>query len=956
MVQQQKHKYKKPSRGQRGFKQTKISRASVTEIAKQRQPHIDALKLQAGQQKDIDKQQISGLENKARVEKGNRDILYNLEDKIYKQRADAEAIAADREVKAIIGQANEKKKESEFWTDFATDYSKDLGRLATGLGEFGSYLDTVGKDKWNRKYRPDQQKNFEEIFTKAHAEQNADTVNALIKKKGRDGIEELIPTIIDKQNKSNKRLSEVDADELIQNINTFLESVERLYADDINVHNIHDVYENAIYLWAAQKGIPPNWPAVTRLLDVVNFKATAQRESWLGKIKFDEDQATLQAHGKIAGMLHRRYEAEFEKVEVAKTRSKEDEEKLSKKYQEATKKGEWYTGDLPVSKLKENRDVLLKEIQDHFKSYHLLIGSAFQDLGSGRYGKVVLNPREINNTILDLTYDEYDFNNVTDAFETYNRYKIFDRSSGFTLKEKGKTVGMIDKSVEIGDALAERQALKEKNKDKTQKEIASLQRTEALSDLTNEWENAIRNKDFSVINSQEYRQRVASVLQSPLFSNGAGSDELNQFYGIVGYSGDEQHGDLTSFLEIQGLLYQGENRAALNKLLHLTKQTGSLPSGFEGLFDQAVLLKDLAEGGTSVTNGAQNLLLTALEMNLGALEADMKTEAGDYNKMQTLIENRIIQLMFNDSSNESAKRKYEKAESTVEAEIKDGIENQKGLFATVPAASYRTPRLDKYGNVIPGSDYKERTATDKDTETRKGHYFMAVDKYVIPNKASKETVAKLIFNSDNEEFNNKPLFDRLYINFSDERKSILSTDQKRDIIRMSVESDYGELPDSLKVVIARAKAADSNKTTYEIMNDVLAAITTQKDGEFNSLQGIAWSPNHEDITKRIAGSCTNRAKNNFALCMLGKQNQGIIDQGETHPQYEKAVELQKILKSDKPFNEPIEFKDKQLYDIFTHQQLNEKVSHFRKQRQPKEIVAPKTYETLQDKLDKERPW
>ena len=915
MVQQQKHKYKRPSRGQRGFNQTKISRASVTEIAKQRQVHIDALKLQAGQQKDIDKQQISGLENKARVEKGNRDILYNLEEKIYKQKADAEAIRADREVKSIIGQANEKKRESEFWTDFATDYSKTIGKVATELGEFGIYLDTVGKDKWNRKHRSDQQKNFEEIFTDAHAKQNAETVNALIKKKGRDGIVELIPTIVDKQNKSNKRLSEVEADELIQNINTFLESVERLYAENINVHNIHDVYENAIYLWAAQKGIPPNWPAVTRLLNVVNFKATAQRESWLGKIKFDEDQETLSRHGKIAGMLHRAYEAE------------ED----------------------PAKKKR-----FLEEIQDHFKSYHLLISSAYQDLGSGRYGRLELNPREINNTILDLTYDEYDFNNVTEAFETYNRYKIFDRKSGFTIREKGSTVGMIDKSVEIGDALAARQALKESNRDEKQKEIASLQRAEALSDLTNEWENAIRTKDFSVINSQEYRQRVASVIQSPLFNNGAGSDELNQFYGIVGYS-EDQHGDsLTSFLEIQGLLYQGENRAALNKLLHLTKQTGSLPSGFEGLFDQAVLLKDLAEGGTSITNGAQNLLLKALQMDPGALEDRMKTDAGMYNRMQTLIENRIIQIMFNDSSNDSAKRKFEKAEDIVKAELKDGIENQKGLFATVAASSYRTPRIDKFGNVIPGSDYKKRTATDQDTETRKGHYFMAVDEYVIPNKVGGPTVQKLIFDTDDAEFNSKPLYDRLHSNFSS-RQSILSKDQKRDIIRMSVESDYGELPDSIKVIVARAKAADSNKTTYEIMNDVLAAITTQKDGEFASLQGIAWSPNHEDITKRIAGSCSTKAKNNFALCMLNIDQNRIIDLGKEHPDYDKAVEINKQIEAGK-FKEKFGFEDKELYDIFTHQQLNDKVSHFIKQRQPKEIVAPKTHETLQDKLDKERAW
>ena len=89
--------------------------------------------------------------------------------------------------------------------------------------------------------------------------------------------------------------------------------------------------------------------------------------------------------------------------------------------------------------------------------------------------------------------------------------------------------------------------------------------------------------------------------------------------------------------------------------------------------------------------------------------------------------------------------------------------------------------------------------------------------------------------------------------------------------------------------------------------------------------------------------------------MLNIDQNRIIDLGKNHEDYEQAVDINKQIEAGK-FKEKFGFEDKELYDIFTHQQLNDKVSHFIKQRQPKEIVAPKTYETLQDKLDKEKPW
>lgn len=150
-----KNRYKRYSRGGRFKDQGQGLRASVDAIRQQRQIEIDALKIQAGQQREIDKQQISSLDRKARVEEDNRNVLKDLENKIYKTKYDALQVRANREVDSILGEAKNKEKEAKFWGTFATDHAKTIGKVATELGEFGQYLQAVNNDKWNRKNNPD---------------------------------------------------------------------------------------------------------------------------------------------------------------------------------------------------------------------------------------------------------------------------------------------------------------------------------------------------------------------------------------------------------------------------------------------------------------------------------------------------------------------------------------------------------------------------------------------------------------------------------------------------------------------------------------------------------------------------------------------------------------------------------------------------------------------------------
>ena len=119
---------------------------------------------------------------------------------------------------------------------------------------------------------------------------------------------------------------------------------------------------------------------------------------------------------------------------------------------------------------------------------------------------------------------------------------------------------------------------------------------------------------------------------------------------------------------------------------------------------------------------------------------------------------------------------------------------------------------------------------------------------------------------------------------------------------MATESSYGTLPVPLQILVARAKIRNPNITTYEVVNMALNAIT--EDAQFKSLAGLTWSPNHEDLTKKLSGTCTGNAKNNFALCVTSK-----------FKTKDELIELNKKLAEGEKIGFPL--KDKQIYDVLT---------------------------------------
>ena len=879
------NRYKRYGKGGRFKDQGQGLRASVDAIRQQRQVEIDALKIQAGQQKEIDKQKIANDSNNARIVRNNKNILQDLNTKIYKTKLDALQVRADREVKSILGQAENEGKKAKFWDKFATEYAQALGKTATELGEFGQFLHAVNNDKWNRKNNPEKHKEFAAAMQAMYNINDAESLNASFKGEW-DDIN-ILNIMVKKQDRSNKRNAEWEVDKVISNINTFTNVIERTNAGRLNANNINLIYENAAYLLLYQRSIPFNSAEATRLLDTMNFKANAQAELWRNKDKFDDDT--------------------------------KDNREFAEKYVALHKK-------LTVAKPEEIEN-LEKALDIRHKQFHQILKSSHYDLGNNRYGPVKFNPQQLNDLVLDLTFDAFNFTDVTEAVETYNRLKIFNPDDGFTVKVKGQTVGMVDKSGTLEEAIANRVAINEERQQNLQKVIEQDKRQEKLNPILERYEKTLaiaRNPEstkeqkleaFALLNDNDFQKSIEQLATDLKFKN---THELNRLYEIIGYNDNQkQHGTIDQYLDITGLIYSGRQREALNYMLGLTKRTGNFPQGFDLLFDKASLLENLNEQGSSIIKGAENLLhahLKAQPSQFGPVGFNKEM----FNRMETLVSHSLITLMFNDGSKDSAQKKYERAY----AQLANDLKENKGLFQIRQASTYVPPEIDPVTNEPkPGSDYrpaKDLKNQDRKVYDTKGSYFLAVDDYIIPNAEVNPTNINEVF------FKQGTLEQNLKDNFNDSEKSIISVDQKRAIVRSVIETNYeGDLPAPIQLIITRAKIADPNTTTYEVMNKVLGAIISTEG--FGSYAGISWTPTGADITKRVVGSCTISDKNNFTKCLMNLQTYDLKEAYKKGTkEHEAAVKLHEdLMGGTYKAEEPWGATDKQLYDILLRQKKME---------------------------------
>jgi len=234
--------YKRHSTGGR-FKRADIGDAGIRSLKEQQRDIIDSIKVRAAQDKEISNQQISGFDRASSKELENRQVLKNLEDQIFQNKAKNIKVRAGNEIDRLEGQAKELGKKSEFWKDFSTTYSRQLLQAAKETIDFKDRL-------WANEYAGFYAENFPEIIKDRHDTFKEDvSIQALRDLRKADLEKKLKDPKISKENaektkmllgiltRSNEDFNNIKASQIIENADSLFKDMQSTILNEISDPN-----------------------------------------------------------------------------------------------------------------------------------------------------------------------------------------------------------------------------------------------------------------------------------------------------------------------------------------------------------------------------------------------------------------------------------------------------------------------------------------------------------------------------------------------------------------------------------------------------------------------------------------------------------------------------------------------------------------------------------------------
>lgn len=277
--------YQRHSKGGR-FKRADIGDAGISSLRQQQQTIIDAIKLQQAQDKDISRDQLSGFRETAQTEARNRQTLADLESTIYSVKRENIQKRQKTEVEKLEDQAKEYEKQSQFWKDFSTTYSKQYGDAAKEVWDF---KDRMWADK-SQQFFIDQYPNLIDFETDTlekgvhltlEESLNKTTEDRLSKAKDeetKEAIRNEQKTILRLMHRSNKYLDDIKVKAFTDDINQIEENLKRTIREsDLKWEpgTIVGHYEQAAKNLIIKSGIKQNSSAARKLHALFIRKGTA---------------------------------------------------------------------------------------------------------------------------------------------------------------------------------------------------------------------------------------------------------------------------------------------------------------------------------------------------------------------------------------------------------------------------------------------------------------------------------------------------------------------------------------------------------------------------------------------------------------------------------------------------------------------------------------------------------
>ena len=356
--------YQRHSKGGR-FKRADIGDGGIRPYREQQRNIIDAIKLQQAQDKDISRDQLSGMRETAQAEANNRQILADLESSIYSVKRENIQKRQKTEVERLEDQAKEYEKQSQFWKDFSTTYSKQYGQAASEVWDF---KDRMWANK-SQEFFIDQYPNLLNFEADNLREGAHKTLEESLKETLRENNDEESKTVLRLMSRTNKHLDKIKVKAFTDDINSIEQNLKKTVIEDEgglkwNSNTILGHYQQAAKNLIIRSGIRQNSAEARELYALFTRKGTAlanqqnlKDDSILDKENIDNALLAVKAANNA-----NRPQALKELYGYVKTATRQDKDGKFSIGIVNPKEAYWATGQLLADRY-DNEDMFVEHMQ-----------------------------------------------------------------------------------------------------------------------------------------------------------------------------------------------------------------------------------------------------------------------------------------------------------------------------------------------------------------------------------------------------------------------------------------------------------------------------------------------------------------------------------------------------------------------------------------------------------------
>jgi len=865
-------KYKRHSRGGRFRQQGEGSRAAVDEIRRQRQTEIDALKTQALQQKERDSLQISGIRNVAKSEAENRNILHELENKIYQNKRNAITVRSQTEVDSLLGQAKELGREAEFWEEFATKHSKELGSLAGNLYNYAQYRAAI------KAYESQSEKE------KDSAEALHESSYDIVKREGDEAVIE-IEDLSQKKDTiksvsgfaNNAHYQKMKQKDFFETLNSHIDLAKGYTAEDGTVLFTKDTATQIIlnlgYNYCLTHDIPLNSAAGRKIMSKLKQQAVIETAKLTKSHNYKIDDAGLRELAKVAATHYMNIDEPAYRINKAGEKVYEDDSIGSDTFP-----GEVLItsdGTFKVAGGKERFHDSLYDLYTAYKGSYTLGTNGI--LAPGDPARLAETPKHVWAEVLKRVINSTNFKTKADAIH-YLNIPVRDKNGKIVYKKDGVTPAefLLDKLPDLKEEVEDHWD-KMNNKSVTEKDLKQFTDAKALFtkyDALIEADATFKDKNGDLV---PYKTTLhdASFMGELIEKAHKYKDiyePAKKFLDLVPideYLGDDRKKNQKiiagSYLvtqeyskgDVQGALFQyvkmGEHIPALADLLEATKSA-----------------RAIADFSGEVNTFIKNELKTGIDLS-GIAEKKI-ANADHFNIMVDRGIGRFMAVWASLSDIDNEQTRFDKAKEIVKGEIDLGLDKGKGMFAATEIKS---------GGVRRGWTFHSLTKSQGLDEIDKN----GIISLYTGEGIDQDSVESLVTSTDAKDQDESIRQVKSVLNKN--LKNLMTVNDARNLLGLlatgKVDNNH-HIPPNMKTFIQVTKAFGYQVTTRDIMNMTIQTIQENgdkiwKDNELEidtQFERAEWPIGTEDLVKATCGVVPRHKKDEIGLtCKQLFKNQGL---------------------------------------------------------------------------------